>query len=120
MRLDGIFGKVAKHGVLNVKISNALNTGKVTGGATSTGEILGTCNASNSCPIENCFYSSKSTNKGVGQGIVTGSVTSGEINTTLISTLNQYVENYNSTNRLNKDFIELSSWELHNNGVKFK
>lgn len=106
-------------GETNVQISNALNIGKVTSTGTWIGGILGRA-VPELTIIQNCYYNSENVNKSVGLGSTTGEATSTEINDNLITTLNEYVTNYNNTNKNNDDFIELKSWELSGGKVKFK
>ena len=118
--LGGIVGRLWEiYGETNVQINNVLNIGKIQN-ATYNGEILGRHVKSTSTIIENCFYSSNNTNKGIGLGTVTGATTATEINESLITTLNEYVTNYNNANKENSDYIELKAWELNDTQVKFK
>ena len=102
-----------------VQLMNSLNKGELISSGKWIGEVLGRSEASLTT-IEYCYYNINSTNKAIGLGGATGEATAIEINAALITSLNKYVTNYNDTNKENNDFIELKTWELKDEEVKFK
>lgn len=120
---SGIVAAVlANNGETYVNFSNVLNVGKVAQDSKFVGEIIAQEGKTQSCVLNNCFYSNSSTNKGVGFGgsTITGETTATSIDSSLITTLNEYVASYNEANINNEDFVELKLWKLDGQTVKFK
>ena len=117
-----VAGVTVNNGETYVNISNVLNVGKVSQDSNFEGEIIAQERKTQSCVLTNCFYSDTSTNKGIGitSSTITGETTATPIDSTLITTLNEYVASYNETNKNNEDFVELKLWKLDGQMVKFK
>lgn len=118
----GIVGMIWCAGNANdsISINNVVNIGEVSQNAKFKGEIIGRHVKSTICTLENCFYSSINTNQGIGSGKVTGETTSTSIDNNLVTNLNTYVTNYNTTNAGQDNFVNLKTWELNSEKVKFK
>lgn len=118
----GIVGIIWCTGNANdsISINNVVNIGEVSQNAKFKGEIIGRHVKSTICTLENCFYSSRNTNQGIGSGKVTGEITSTSIDNNLVTNLNTYVTNYNTTNAGQDNFVSLKTWELNGEKVKFK
>lgn len=118
----GIVGMIWCAGNANdsISINNVVNIGEVSQNAKFKGEIIGRHVKSTICTLENCFYSSKNANQGIGSGKVTGETTSTSIDNNLVTKLNTYVTNYNTTNAGQDNFVSLKTWELNGEKVKFK
>lgn len=119
----GIIANVsANKGETYVNMSNVLNVGEVAQDSSLVGEIIARQNKTQSCVIDNCFYSNSSSNKGIGtaNSTVTGETTAISIDSSLITTLNEWVTSYNEANKNEDDFVELKLWKLDGQTVKFK
>ena len=118
--LGGIVGEVWQvYGTLNFYMNNLINIGKVSQNATYKGEIIGRKVAATVAEANNCYYYLGNTNKAVGLGTVTGTINSSDIDENLIITLNEFVTNYNETNKNEEEFIELKQWKMDEDKILF-
>lgn len=105
---------------LTAKMENVINLGNITYTANKSGEIAGLYRNCTSFTSNNIFYLAGDNKKGIGNGTIEGDIISTQINENLITQLNEYVTNYNTTNANNSDYIQLKTWKLNGTKVEFE
>ena len=112
--IGGITGSIGQvsGATLSQYIANCFNGGEVSQIATNSGEFIGKKSSTSTLKLDNCYYLSTNINSVIGSGTATGTAEPADIDTNLISLLNNYVTTYNSENESNEDFIKLNEWQI--------
>ncbi len=112
--LAGITGNIGQvtGATLSQYIANCFNGGEISQTATYSGEFIGKKHSASTLELNNCYYLSTNKNSVIGSGTATGTAEPADVDTNLVSLLNNYVTTYNSENESNEDFIKLNEWQI--------